>query len=175
MQTLYNAVRGQNANNLVLIGGDNYAYDLSGVSANPITGAVNVAYVTHPHVFKQSEKSFQEAFLTPAATLPVVATEFGNAGINGGTVACNLADYSGPLGNFRTAGSPSVGPGSDGPRRSRDQRSSGTTPLGRLEAVGSTLDPTRRDSAGSRPQETDTTQTIPMFRMGTGSTATRAR
>jgi len=104
MQTLYNAVRGQNAQNLVLIGGDNYAYDLSGVGANPITGAVNVAYVTHPYVFKQSEKSFQDAFLTPAATLPVVATEFGNAGINGGTVGCNPADYSGPLGNFRTAG-----------------------------------------------------------------------
>jgi hypothetical protein len=104
MQTLYNAVRGQNANNLVLIGGDNYAYDLSGVAANPITGAVNVAYVTHPYVFKQSEKSFQDAFLTPAATLPVVATEFGNAGINGGMVGCNPADYSGPLNNFRTAG-----------------------------------------------------------------------
>lgn len=104
MQTLYDAVRAQGANNLVLIGGDNYAYDLSGVAANPINNAVNAAFVTHPYVFKQSEKSFQDAFLTPAKTLPVVATEFGNAGINGGTVGCNPADYSGPLSQFQSAG-----------------------------------------------------------------------
>lgn len=41
MQQLYDAVRGAGANNLVIVGGLNYAYDLTCLKTNPLTG-VNV-------------------------------------------------------------------------------------------------------------------------------------
>ena len=50
MQQLYNAVRGAGANNMVILGGLNWAYDLSGVTSHPITGT-NIAYSTHPYSF----------------------------------------------------------------------------------------------------------------------------
>jgi endoglucanase len=81
MQQLYDTVRGTGAQNLVLIGGLDWAYDLSGVPANRITG-YNIVYTTHPYtdannssVRPPSDWSRAFGFLT--ATDPVVATEFG--------------------------------------------------------------------------------------------------
>jgi hypothetical protein len=48
MQQLHDTVRATGAQNLVIIGGLDWAYDLSGVPANRIDG-YNIAYATHPY------------------------------------------------------------------------------------------------------------------------------
>lgn len=87
MQDLYDAVRATGAKNLVLIGGLNYAYDLSGVPANRVQGS-NIVYVTHPYNFQGKQPSDWDAgwgFL--AATDPIMVTEFG-------TFDCSTNYYS---------------------------------------------------------------------------------
>lgn len=77
MQQLYDAVRGAGFTNPVLIGGLNFAYDLTGVPTHRLSG-VNIAYVTHPYDFggkQPSDWPSHFGFLT--ATDPVIATEFG--------------------------------------------------------------------------------------------------
>ena len=80
MQQLYDTVRATGAQNLVLIGGLNWGYDLSGVPANRI-GGYNIVYTTHPYgtpdgfTRPPSEWNRTWGFLTQ--TDPVVATEFG--------------------------------------------------------------------------------------------------
>lgn len=83
MQQLYNAVRGTGAQNLVLIGGIHYAYDLSGVPSHPISGGSNIIYVTHPYAMNEQPgdkglNTWYNAFGFLTATAPVMATEFGN-------------------------------------------------------------------------------------------------
>ena len=48
MQQLYDAVRAAGADNLVIVGGLNWAFDLSGVATNRIAG-YNIVYATHPY------------------------------------------------------------------------------------------------------------------------------
>ena len=79
MQQLYDTVRATGAQNLVLIGGLNWGYDLSGVPANRIDG-YNIVYVTHPYNSPGRQASNWDkswAFLTQ--TDPVAITEFGTA------------------------------------------------------------------------------------------------
>ena len=78
MQELYNTVRGTGANNIILIAGLNWGYDLSGVPSNRITG-FNIGYITHPYDFAGKQPSDWDAgwgFLT--TTDPVIVTEFGD-------------------------------------------------------------------------------------------------
>lgn len=78
MQTLYDAIRGAGADNVVFIGGLRYAFDLSGVPSHEIAG-YNIVYATHP--YNQGDKqppSWDAAFGNLAATHPLVATEFGD-------------------------------------------------------------------------------------------------
>lgn len=78
MQQLYNAVRATGADNLVFIGGLDYAFDLSGVPAHRVQG-YNIVYVSHPYDFPNKQPANWEAawgFL--AATDPVALTEFGS-------------------------------------------------------------------------------------------------
>jgi endoglucanase len=78
MQQLYDAVRAAGANNLVLIGGLNWAYDLSGIVDYRIAG-FNILYVTHPYDAagkKPADWDVAWGFLTE--TDPVIATEFGS-------------------------------------------------------------------------------------------------
>lgn len=79
MQSTTTSIRNR-ANNLILVGGVNYSYDISGYLGNAVTGGA-VAYVTHPYVFKEKEKSAEDAYLSMARMYPVVATEFGDANI----------------------------------------------------------------------------------------------
>ena len=80
MQQLYDAVRAAGAQNLVVIGGLDWAYDLSGVPANRIDG-YNIVYATHPYTrrsracARRRTGTARWGFLT--ATDPVVVTEFG--------------------------------------------------------------------------------------------------
>ena len=79
MQQLYDAVRATGADNLVVIGGLSYAYDLSGVPDHRITG-YNILYATHPYnnssASKASNFDTYWGFLTK--TDPVIVTEFGD-------------------------------------------------------------------------------------------------
>ncbi|MEZ4302666.1 MAG: cellulase family glycosylhydrolase [Polyangiaceae bacterium] len=78
MQSLYDAVRATGANNLVLIGGLDWAYSLQGVPAHRIQG-FNIVYVTHPYNYPGKQPGDWDndwGFLT--ATDPVMVTEFGS-------------------------------------------------------------------------------------------------
>jgi hypothetical protein len=83
MQQLYDAVRATGAQNLVIVGGLNWAYDLSGVPGNRVKG-YNIMYNTHPYASKASAGTFGSAFGSLAATDPVIATEFGNSDCSAG-------------------------------------------------------------------------------------------
>ncbi len=100
-------IRANGANNLLLIGGVDYSYDISGYGTNPITGKGALAYVTHPYIFKGSPGD-DVAFLTPAKTLPVVATEFGDANVEGfrniPATQCVASIYSDYINKFEGAG-----------------------------------------------------------------------
>jgi endoglucanase len=89
MQQLYDAVRAAGANNVVIVGGLDWAYDLRGVTEGyPITGT-NIAYATHPYA-KDAEKApsdWTAYWGNVAAQYPVMATEFG-------TLDCSTAYYS---------------------------------------------------------------------------------
>jgi endoglucanase len=80
MQQLYDAVRATGAENLVLIGGLNWAYDLSMVPTERIAG-YNIAYATHPYTdtsgLIRPPSDWGRAFGFLSATDPVVVTEFG--------------------------------------------------------------------------------------------------
>jgi aryl-phospho-beta-D-glucosidase BglC (GH1 family) len=78
MQELYDAVRAAGAENLVLVGGLQFAFDLSGVSTSPVRGH-NIVYASHPYntPSKQPAK-WDAAFGSLAATYPVMLTEFGD-------------------------------------------------------------------------------------------------
>jgi hypothetical protein len=80
MQQLYDTVRATGAQNLVLIGGLNWAYDLSGVPAHRIVG-YNIVYATHPYGtpdgFTRPPSDWNRAWGSLTRTDPVVATEFG--------------------------------------------------------------------------------------------------
>src|SRR5580704_2391811 len=84
MQALYNAVRvTAGAPNLVIIGGLDYAYDLSVVAIYPVQGT-NIIYATHPYnegdkqmASSGSGMGWDAAFGYLTATVPVMITEFG--------------------------------------------------------------------------------------------------
>ena len=87
MQQLHDAVRAAGAENLVIAGGLDYGFDLSGVPAHRIAGT-NVLYATHPYDFVGKQPADWDAawgFL--AATDAVIVTEFG-------TSDCGTAFYS---------------------------------------------------------------------------------
>ena len=78
MQALVNAIRGAGANNLVLVGGMEWGYDLSQLNTYKLTGT-NVVYDTHPY-YPFSDKlpnTWDAAFGIPSQTYPVVAAESG--------------------------------------------------------------------------------------------------
>jgi endoglucanase len=86
MQQLYDTVRSAGANNLVLIGGLDFAYDLSFVQNTPVLG-YNIAYTTHPYdnAAEREPENWDYYWGDLTETNPVVVTEFGdvNAGCTG--------------------------------------------------------------------------------------------
>jgi len=80
MQELYDAVRNAGANNLVVAGGLNWAYDLAGVSMYGLKG-YNIMYATHPYNEADKQPGTWEGnfgFLATGDIAPVVVTEFGD-------------------------------------------------------------------------------------------------
>jgi endoglucanase len=80
MQQLYDAIRAAGAENLVVIGGLDYAYDLTGVPGSRIKGH-NIMYATHPYNNGSQKRPLSWdsywGFLTK--TDPVIVTEFGDS------------------------------------------------------------------------------------------------
>jgi hypothetical protein len=105
MQQTVTAIRSNAPNNLILVSGVDYSYDISYYVSNPVTGGA-IAYVTHPYHFKTTSKD--TAYLTPARSLPVVATEFGDANVVGyhetPPTECTASIYSSYISEFETAG-----------------------------------------------------------------------
>lgn len=96
MQQLYDTVRSTGANNLVVIGGLNFAFDLSGVVNYPVKG-YNIVYATHPYSSKGTPASWTGYFgyLTINNIAPVIATEFGDTSTNcSGTFDQELISYA---------------------------------------------------------------------------------
>jgi hypothetical protein len=88
MQQLYDAVRSVGANNVVIVGGLGYAFDLSAVGpSGSFVNGHNVMYATHPYSTSGgSAPSRWEAVFGRLETTdfaPVIATEFGD-----GRAAC---------------------------------------------------------------------------------------
>lgn len=79
MQQLYEAVRGAGANNLVIVSGTQWGYDLSGVPRYRLNG-YNIAYSTHPWSWEgqRQPSDWDRAWVFLASTEPVMITEFGN-------------------------------------------------------------------------------------------------
>jgi len=91
MQQLYDAVRSTGATNLVVIGGLNWAYDLSGVPQNRVKGD-NIIYNTHPYNYGGKQPAdWPASFGFLAATDPVIATEFGDSDCSPGYYSSFLA------------------------------------------------------------------------------------
>jgi endoglucanase len=79
MQQLHDAIRAAGADNPVLVGGLDFAYNLQYVAQNPVQG-YNILYATHPYNNADEKKPPQWfpywGYLTQTA--PVVITEFGD-------------------------------------------------------------------------------------------------
>jgi hypothetical protein len=94
MQQLVDAVRSTGAQNLVLVGGLDWAFDLSGVPTHRIRGE-NVVYVTHPYDKPNKRPgNWDAAFGFLAASAPVVATEFGDTTCSGTAYYSSLIAYA---------------------------------------------------------------------------------
>ena len=94
MQQLYDTVRSAGANNLVVIGGINWAFDLTCVKNYRVTGT-NIVYNTHPYDFsgKNTTADWDNAFGWLTASDPVMMTEFGDYNCSG-TLYTNLLSYA---------------------------------------------------------------------------------
>lgn len=78
MQEMYAAVRAAGANNLVIVCGLNWAFDLSGVSNGFAVQGTNIAYASHPYDYPGKQiGDWPAAFGNLASTYPVIVTEFG--------------------------------------------------------------------------------------------------
>jgi endoglucanase len=94
MQALVNAVRGAGANNLAIVGGMNWGFDLSGVPQYTVTGG-NVVYDTHPYSYSDKlSNTWDTAFGNISNTYAVVSAESGeyDCGVNFMTQLLNYLD-----------------------------------------------------------------------------------
>lgn len=75
-ERLIDRVRAQDPAKCVIVGGLEFAYDLSHAVDIPVRRP-NVVYATHPYAGANWKRGWDEAFLQAAAQVPVFATEFG--------------------------------------------------------------------------------------------------
>ncbi len=78
MQTLVSAVRQVGAQNLLLVGGVNWSYELSGLKNAPLMG-INLVYDTHPYPYagKDTVSAWDKSFGQLSQIYPVIAAESG--------------------------------------------------------------------------------------------------
>lgn len=79
MRALAIKVRAVAPNNIIVVSGIGYGYDLSGIDASNRVPTTNILYGTHPfdHKVVQQPSDWPRAFGDAALTLPIIATEFG--------------------------------------------------------------------------------------------------
>jgi hypothetical protein len=80
MQALYDTIRNDaQANNIVIAGGIDWAFDLSGARATPVNG-YNIMYADHPYEAgdPRSEWDGKFGYLAQNNIAPVIITEFGD-------------------------------------------------------------------------------------------------
>jgi endoglucanase len=99
MQRLYAAIRAQRAHNLVLVGGLDYAYDLTGVGKGYALRGRNIAYDSHVFTnFHTTTAEWDAAFGYLTDRYPVVATEFGSFDCSAAVTRQLLRYFDRPLG-----------------------------------------------------------------------------
>ncbi|MBN1655719.1 MAG: glycoside hydrolase family 5 protein [Deltaproteobacteria bacterium] len=104
MQQMYDAVRAAGANNIVMVGGLDWAYDLSHVAAGTKVNGTNIVYVTHPYGWKAKD-DIPQKYGNLTATYPVIATEFGYADVGGASARnCFESEYTRLLNDFNSRG-----------------------------------------------------------------------
>ena len=92
MQALVNAVRATGANNLVLVGGMNWGYDLSQLNTYALSGS-NIVYDTHPYPYSgKMPANWDASFGNLSATYPMISTENGEYDC-ASTYVSQLYDY----------------------------------------------------------------------------------
>jgi hypothetical protein len=102
MQNMYDAVRLAGAENTVIVGGLNWAFDLSGIATHAVDG-YNVAYATHPYDYPGKQMAdWPTAFGFAAANYPIIMTEFGQYCATN-TYVSDLMNYVESLGIHWTA------------------------------------------------------------------------
>jgi hypothetical protein len=103
MQSMFDAVRATGATNTVIVGGINWAYDLSGVLTGYKVKGSNIAYATHPYDFPGKQLAdWATGFGAVAAVYPVIMTEFGQYCATN-TYVADLLNYAELLGIHWTA------------------------------------------------------------------------
>ena len=94
MQDLYDAIRGVGANNLVIINGQHWGYDLSRVPEYAIDG-FNIVYATHPYDWPDKQpEAWWDDFGKLSETHPVMIAEFGDYRCNSGGYYTKLLDFA---------------------------------------------------------------------------------
>jgi endoglucanase len=103
MQQLYDTVRATGAMNIVIAGGLDWAFDLSGVASHRIQGQ-NIMYATHPYDRNNWKpvSSFDARWGFLTATDPVIVSEFGSYDCSTDYTS-QLIDYSDRVGAHWTA------------------------------------------------------------------------
>lgn len=77
MQALVTTIRNTGANNIILVGGMNWGFDLSQIATYHITGS-NIVYDTHPYPYADKvSTTWDAAFGHISATYPVISAESG--------------------------------------------------------------------------------------------------
>jgi endoglucanase len=77
MQTLVNTIRAAGANNLALVAGRNWGFDLSQIPTYHLSGT-NIVYDTHPYPYTGKwAANWDDAFGNLSATYPVMSAESG--------------------------------------------------------------------------------------------------
>jgi endoglucanase len=97
MQQMYDTVRLAGFKNLVIIGGIDWAYDLSGVP-NHLPSGFNIVYATHVRL-SEPPSSWSTSFGFLSSTYPVVATDFGDHTCTSRSVTSVLDYFDAPNGN----------------------------------------------------------------------------
>lgn len=102
MQNMYDAIRSVGAEHTVIVGGLNWAFDLSGIATHALDG-YNIAYATHPYDYGGKQLAdWPAAFGFAAARYPVIMTEFGQYCATN-TYVADLMNYVESLGIHWTA------------------------------------------------------------------------
>jgi endoglucanase len=99
MQQLVDAIRAAGASNLVLAGGLDWAYDLSGIGKGYALHGANIAYDTHVYtLWHAATGDWDEHFGALTSRYPVVSTEFGSADCSSDASERLLRYFDAPMG-----------------------------------------------------------------------------